>query len=290
MVQISAVLGNGQRLDGGSMFGNAPRPVWEKWIPPDELGRIPLACRALLIEYNNHKILCETGIGAFFEPKMAERFGVQNADESLLIKNLKAMGVEPKDITHVVLSHLHFDHAGGLLPTFKEMSEGQTGLAFPNATIITSRKAYERGTHPHSRDRASFIPELMNRLKAAPLQLIDEPQTQTLFDGRMSFYTSEGHTPGQLHVVFQGHKERVVFCADLIPGRPWVHVPITMGYDRYPELLIDEKEKLYSQMDLEKTNFFFTHDSEVSMSKVAKDEKGKFQSKNEVVAPLRYVL
>jgi glyoxylase-like metal-dependent hydrolase (beta-lactamase superfamily II) len=290
MIQISALLGNGQKLDGGSMFGNAPRPVWEKWIAPDELGRIPLACRALLIEYNSYKILCETGIGAFFDPKMAERFGVQNSERHLLIENLKNIGIDAKDITHVVLSHLHFDHAGGLLPSFQDMANGHSGLAFPNATIITSRTAFDRGMKPHARDRASFIPELMKRLPSASLELIDDPKTQTLFDGRMSFYTSDGHTPGQLHTVFRGKNESVIFCADLIPGRPWVHSAITMGYDRFPELLIDEKEALYKKMDLEKTNFFFTHDSEVAMSKVQKDERGKYSSCNEVAMPLRYEL
>lgn len=272
------------------MFGNAPRPVWEKWIAPDELGRIPLACRALLIEYDSKKILCETGIGAFFEPKMAERFGVQNSAQHLLLENLKELNIKPEDIDFVVLSHLHFDHAGGLLPTFAQMQAGTSGLAFPNATIIFSREAYARAQSPHSRDRASFIPELMNRLKTAKLQVIENPQTETLFDGRMSFFTSHGHTPGQMHTVFRGDKESVVFCADLIPGRPWVHIPITMGYDRYPELLIDEKEKLYSTMKLETTNFFFTHDSQIAMSKVTKDDKGKFVSTNEVASPLRYAL
>lgn len=290
MISISAVIGNGQKLDGGSMFGNAPRPVWEKWIAPDDLGRIPLACRTLLIEYKSYKILCETGIGAFFDAKMAERFGVQDPARHVLLDNLMNMGVDAKDITHVILSHLHFDHAGGLLPSFKDMANGHTGLAFPNATIITSRKAYERGLKPHARDRASFIPELMKRLSTTNLELIDDPNTQTLFDGRVSFYSSDGHTPGQLHTVFKGENESVVFCADLIPGRPWVHSAITMGYDRYPELLIDEKEALYKKMDLEKTNFFFTHDSEVAMSKVQKDERGKYSSFNEVEKPLRYVL
>jgi glyoxylase-like metal-dependent hydrolase (beta-lactamase superfamily II) len=290
MTKITAVLGNSQKLDGGSMFGNAPRPVWEKWIAPDDVGRIPLACRTLLIEHNGEKILCETGIGAFFEPKLAERFGVQNPDRHMLVENLQTLGVNPEDIHHIVLSHLHFDHAGGLLPTFKEMQDGKKGLAFPNAKIITSKVAYERAVNPHPRDKASFVPELMKRLKDADVQLIDEPNSTTLFSGHMHFYTSNGHTPGQLHTLFTGDNESVVFCADLIPGRPWVHTPITMGYDRYPELLIDEKEKLYSQVALEKTNFFFTHDPDIAMSKVEKDEKGKYKPLNEVATPTHWLL
>lgn len=290
MTKISAVLGNSQKLDGGSMFGNAPRPVWEKWIPADDLGRIPLACRALLVEHNEHKILFETGIGAFFEPKLAERFGVQNPETHVLIENLKKINISPTDIDFVVLSHLHFDHAGGLLPSYADMQAGQQGLAFPNATIITSQKAFERAQHPHSRDRASFVPELMKRLESAKVKLIDDPKTETLFDGRLSFYESQGHTPGQLHSCFQGDESAVFFCADLIPGTPWVHLPITMGYDRYPELLIDEKEALYTSVDLDKTYFFFTHDVHTAMAKIQRDEKNKYVAKDAVATPLRHLL
>lgn len=284
------MLGNSQKLDGGAMFGNAPRPVWEKWIPADDLGRIPLACRALLIEYNTHKILFETGIGAFFDPKMAERFGVQDPERHLLLENLNTLGVDAKDIDHVVLSHLHFDHAGGLLPTFAEMQAGKSGLAFPNATIVTSREAMNRALKPHSRDRASFIPELMKRLERATMHIIEDPSSESLFDGRLTFFTSDGHTPGQLHSIFRGDKERVVFCADLIPGRPWVHLPITMGYDRYPELLIDEKHNLYDMVDLNTTNFFFTHDPQVAMCKVHLDDKHKYTSHQEIKNPVHLPL
>jgi len=279
---ISAVLGNSQKLDGGAMFGNAPRPVWEKWIAPDEIGRIPLACRALLIQHDGKNILCETGIGAFFDPKMAERFGVQTPETHQLVENLKKLGLAPEDIHCVVLSHLHFDHAGGLLPTFNEIEKGRDEIIFKNAEFITSEIAFERAQHPHSRDRASFIPGLADKLKkSGRLRLVRDSETTKLFDGKMEFYISNGHTPGQLHTIFHGNKETVVFCGDLIPGRAWVHLPITMGYDRFPEMLIDEKEALYKKADLKTWNFFFTHDSEVAMSKVLKDEKGKFVPTNE---------
>lgn len=290
MTYISAVLGNSQQLDGGAMFGNAPRPVWEKWIAPDEIGRIPLACRTLLVEHDGQKILFETGIGAFFEPKMATRFGVQDPERHLLLENLNALGIKPEDIDWVVLSHLHFDHAGGLLPTHAQMQAGENGLVFPNATIVVSEDALARARKPHSRDRASFIPELMKRLESAKLQVIKNPQTDSLFDGRLRFFTSNGHTPGQMHSIFKGDKESIVFCADLIPGMPWVHLPITMGYDRYPELLIDEKEQLYASLDLNTANFFFTHDPQVAMAKVHRDEKGKYSGHQEIKNPVHLSL
>ncbi len=135
MAKVTSIEGNRQLLDGGAMFGNAPRPVWEKWIAPDPIGRIPLACRCMLIEFNDVKVLCETGIGAFFEPKMAERFGVQTPDRHLLLENLVAQGHSPNSIDFVILSHLHFDHAGGLLPTHQQMASGQRELVFFKSPI-----------------------------------------------------------------------------------------------------------------------------------------------------------
>src|SRR5687767_7281319 len=119
VMRILSIEGNTQRLDGGAMFGNCPRPVWEKWAPPDDRHRITLACRALLVDEGKRKVLCEAGIGAFLEPKLRERFGVQE-DRHVLLESLAAKGIAPEDIDVIVLSHLHFDHAGGLLTPWKE--------------------------------------------------------------------------------------------------------------------------------------------------------------------------
>ena len=88
-MRLSAIEGNAQKLDGGAMFGNVPRALWQKWKKPDALGRIDLSCRALLVETQEHRVLFETGIGAFFEPRLAERFGVQSPHRHRLIENLK---------------------------------------------------------------------------------------------------------------------------------------------------------------------------------------------------------
>ena len=119
------------------MFGNAPRAMWETWMPADEHHRIDLACRCLLIREPERTILCEAGIGAFFEPKLRERFGVQE-ERHVLVENLAALGVAPEDVDVVVLSHLHFDHAGGLLTAWKEGEAPR--LVFPNARYVVSRR------------------------------------------------------------------------------------------------------------------------------------------------------
>lgn len=274
-IQITSIEGNTQKLDGGSMFGNAPRAVWEKWCPADPLGRIDLACRSLLLEIDDTKILFETGIGAYFEPKLAERYGVQSPNQHLLIENLNKKNIKEEEIDYVVLSHLHFDHAGGLLPSYKERMAGNSELHFPRATYVVGKKAWERALHPHPRDKASFLPELTKALEDSKRLLILDNNIWEDKKQNIQFYLSDGHTPGQLITIIQGNNKKAIFCGDLVPGSPWMHIPITMGYDRYPEKVIDEKTALYDLLEENKDILFFTHDAKYSAATFQKDEKGK---------------
>jgi glyoxylase-like metal-dependent hydrolase (beta-lactamase superfamily II) len=272
---IVPILGNSQRLDGGSMYGNCPKAVWAKWSPPDSLDRIDLACRAMLVREGTRAILFETGIGSFFEPKLRERYGVVE-DRHVLLESLGAAGLSDADVAVVVLSHLHFDHAGGLLAAHEAGKPAR--LLFPEATFVVGRKAWERAKAPHARDRASFIPELPALLEGSGRLVVVDGPTHPVLGAGYRFHGSDGHTPGLLMTEVESDRGPVVFVSDLIPGAPWMHLPITMGYDRYPELLIDEKTRLLADLLLRRGSVFFTHDPKVAMATVARDEKGRFHA------------
>ncbi|MCX6124292.1 MAG: MBL fold metallo-hydrolase [Proteobacteria bacterium] len=287
--RLSTILGNSQHLDGGAMFGNVPRAVWEQWIKPDNVGRIALECRAMLLELNGLRILCETGIGAFFDPKLASRFGVSETSHKL-IENLNKIGVDESDIDFVILSHLHFDHAGGLLPSWSESQGPAKRLLFPKAKYVVGKEAFARSESPHPRDRASFIPELQGLLKASGrLRIVDGPTLPELLPEQIRFFLTHGHTPGQMHTVVTGASETVIFAGDTIPGRAWVHLPVTMGYDRFAEQVINEKQALYDEIaDKPHTWLFYTHDHEVALSKISFSAAKKYLATSERASPIHW--
>ncbi len=257
------------------MFGNAPKAMWEKWIAPDELNRIPLACRCLVVRDRGRIVLFEAGIGAFFDQALRTRYGVVE-DRHVLLESLAADGIKPEHVDVIVLSHLHFDHAGGVLAAHEP--DAAPRLVFPNATYVVGAEAWQRAVAPHARDRASFIPNLTEMLAATGrLELAASDRSSALGEG-YRFHRSSGHTPGLLLTEIEMPAGPVLFAADLIPGRAWVHLPITMGYDRYPELLIDEKATLLGDLEQRGGRLFFTHDPEIALSKIKKDEKGKFSA------------
>src|SRR5690606_4096203 len=274
MRTLTTLPGNSQKLDGGAMFGNAPKALWERWMQPDEQNRIDLGCRALLVREPGRNILIESGVGAFFAPDLKQRYGVQE-DHHVLLDNLAAVGLGHEDIDLVVLTHLHFDHAGGLLAAWEEGQPSR--LLFPNARFLVGRRQWKRALHPHPRDRASYIPELLSLLEdSGRLELIDEAPDCALLGEGWRLHWSDGHTPGQMLPEIAMPDGPVLYPGDLIPGAPWVHLPITMGYDRFPEGLIEEKERLLERMLLTRGRLVVTRDAKSARGRVTRGARGRF--------------
>ena len=275
--RLYSIRGNDQKLDGGAMFGNAPKSLWERWAPADDQNRIDLATRAMLVHDGDRFILFEAGIGAFLSPRMRDRYGVQG-DPNRLLGSLDLHGLTHADVNVVVMSHLHFDHAGGLLSDWSE--DQPPTLLFPNATFLVSERHWQRATQPHDRDRASFIPELNQQLAASGRMDLVEGPTHPLLGPGYRFHYSDGHTPGMMLTELDGDHGPVVFGADLVPGRAWVHTSISMGYDRYPELLLDEKRALLGSLAKRHGRLFYTHDPATALSHITRDAQGRFGSAN----------
>jgi glyoxylase-like metal-dependent hydrolase (beta-lactamase superfamily II) len=270
-MHLYSVPGNTYKLDGGAMFGNAPKVVWDQWIPADEQNRISLATRALLVVTRTEKILFETGIGAYMDPKLRSRYGVDEPG-NMLVQALALRGISQEEITRIFISHLHFDHAGGLLSDWQAGREPE--LLFPNAKVYVGESAWERAIHPHPRDRASYIPRLHQQLEESKRMVLVDKDEVFNFDGlELRFFTSEGHSPGLLSADLRFGNERLVYASDLIPGRFWVHLPITMGYDRYPELLINEKKALLTSLLESGGMIFYSHDPDYVVSSIKADEE-----------------
>ena len=282
-MQLWSLDGNSQKLDGGAMFGNCPRSVWTRWCAPDSENRIDLACRALLVcDDSGRRILFETGVGAFFEPSLRERYGIVE-QEHVLLDSLARIGLAPEDIDIIVLSHLHFDHAGGVLGAWREGSGLE--LAFPRCRFVIGEEAWQRARAPHPRDRASFIPELPDLLEASGrLELVKDGASSALGEG-FRFRFSGGHTPGLMMTRIEATDPGpITFVGDLIPGVPWIHAPITMGYDRNPERLIDEKSALLDAVVAGGEWIFMPHDPRTAACRVQKNERGRFSAMDERAA------
>jgi glyoxylase-like metal-dependent hydrolase (beta-lactamase superfamily II) len=254
-------------LDGGAMFGVVPRPLWEKVAPPDERNRIDMAARALLLRGAGRNILIDTGNGAKWDQKLS---GIYRMDTSQhdIVRSLRALGFSPDDITDVILTHLHFDHAGGATVR----AEGGLRPMFPHATYYVQREQWEAATKPTERDRASFLPDDFLPLQEAGVLRFTEGE-ERIFPG-IDLALFHGHTSALQCPIIHDGETTLLFCADLIPMAPHVALPWIMGYDLRPLVTLEEKRRTLGRAAEEGWVLFFEHDPRTVASTVTAGDKG----------------
>ncbi len=253
-------------LDGGAMFGIIPKPLWQKTNLADEVNRVRLATRNLLLESDSRKILIDTGMGSKWDEKLKNIYAV---DEKLSMDlALAQKGLKVEDITDVILTHLHFDHTGG--STVKV--NGKLQPAFPNAKYYVQKQNFEWALNPSDRDKGSYIKE--NFLPLYEEGVLNFIIGNAEFDDEIKMIVINGHTFGQLMVKISDGNNTFLYCADLVPF--YSHIPLhyIMGYDLQPLVTLEEKKKFLKLALDENWKLFFGHDPEIAFASVKKFGEG----------------
>lgn len=250
------------RLDGGAMFGSIPKNIWNNLIAADDTNCIPLACRSLSIQHKDRLFLIELGIGNKFTGKLKEIFKVEEVP-------LDAWGLPLEKVTDIILTHLHFDHSGGL----SSYNGTELVVNFPFATYYIQSDNLENALNPNLRERASYLAENVNPLLDLKTYRLDG--SQEIYPG-ISVHPAHGHTRGLQWVKIKMENQTFVYASDLIPTSHHISLPYVMGYDICAETALKEKKDFLEQAVSEEWIVVFTHDPKIAAGRVGINEKAQY--------------
>ncbi len=253
------------RLDGGAMFGTIPKNIWSRRIPADDENRIRLATRSLLIDTGERLFMADVGSGDKWPDKLCRIYAFQNFSD-------RETGFDSEAVTDIVLTHLHFDHAGGI-SRYQPGSPKALELCYPRARIFLQADNYENAKHPNPRERASYLEENVLVLERANLVLTRGSQE---IEPGIWVHQVNGHTRGQQWLEVKNGAESIVFPADLIPTSHHLPLPFSMGYDISAGTALEEKEDFLSRAVAHDWIVVFEHDPDIPAARVKTDEKGQY--------------
>jgi glyoxylase-like metal-dependent hydrolase (beta-lactamase superfamily II) len=270
-LEIAVVSDGGFRLDGGTMFGAVPRVLWEKRKPPDERNRIRMGTNCALVASGRELALIDTGLGDKHDAKFRDLYGFENGARRLP-ESIRAAGYEVEDVTHVVLTHLHFDHSGW---NTRE-SAGGLAPAFPKARYWLERGEVEHARHPNERDRASYDPRNFEPLFEAGVVELFDAEAEPFAGLRAA--KVPGHNRDMCIVLIDGGGEKAVFWADLVPTTAHVATPWVMGFDLYPLTTMENKQLWLPRAAEEGWLCVFEHDADAPLGRLSVDRPGRYRA------------
>lgn len=260
-------------LDGGAMFGVIPKPLWSKQVDVDEINRIEMVTRTLLLESKDRKILIDTGNGDKWQPRHKEIFKIE-LDTYILPQSLAARGIKVEDITDVICTHLHFDHVGGNT----RMEDGKLTPVFPNATYWVQEENWKLANKPSEKDRASYLAENWAVLAENGMLEILKSERELFNDIKLDIV--HGHTLGQQLPIISDGTTTLMYGGDLFPMKPHIPIPWVMAYDNEPMVSIAEKKRILPELLEQDAIIFFEHDPHSIACKLLSTQKGIIGGEN----------
>ena len=271
-LKVHAIQTGGQKLDGGAMFGVVPKPLWERRIRADERNRIQLGMRCLLIEHERGLVMIDNGAGNKENAKFHEIYGVENAGQesrTLLEDGLREIGVRAEDVSLMIDTHLHFDHAGG--NTWVD-GGGVVRPTFPNARYVVQHGEYDWATHTNERTAASYFAHNFEPVVAAGQ--FDFVSGEVEVWPGITLIPTPGHTPHHQSVLIESDGARAFYPADLMPTSAHIPLPGIMGYDVEPLRTLETKRVILKRAVAEEWLVVFEHDASVLSGRIMVDGKG----------------
>jgi glyoxylase-like metal-dependent hydrolase (beta-lactamase superfamily II) len=268
-VKVTLLRDSHYRTDAGAMFGLVPKPIWSRHDRPDRQGRILLAVNCYLLQTKRHNVVVDAGLGNKLSARWRDIYAVKR--DGALVAELGRAGLAAEDVDAVILTHLHFDHAGGAT-TLDE--EGVLRLTFPRATHLVQRRDWLDATHPNERTRGGYRPEDFLPLReAGRLRLLEGDH---YVSKNISLLVTGGHTTAHQIVRVASRHHVAYFPGDLLPTAAFLPLPYATAYDLHPLTTLEAKKTLLRRAARRRALLFLPHDTQHPVGRVELDEKQRY--------------
>lgn len=255
--------------DAGAIFGIVPKAVWSKHAKPDRRGRVPLAVNCYLVQSKRRNVLVDAGLGNKLNAKWRDIYAVKK--DGALLEELAKVGVAPDDVDAVILTHLHFDHAGGATTVDED---GVLRITFPKATYLAQRRDWLDATRPNERTRGGYQPEDFLLLKeTGHLRLLEGDQYVTK---NVSLVVTGGHTTAHQVVRVASRRRVAYFPGDIIPTAAYIPPAYATAYDLHPLTTLEAKKTLLRRAVRRRALLFLPHEIDNPVGRVTLDDKNRY--------------